>query len=309
MLGVLSGFFIITVLVAVGIALGLTGVLGPSGRLVLNRITYYVGTPALVFAALLDSELSLVLSSSFAIAAISAAGAALIAGAAAHLLVRDRRPEQTIVTAVSASMVNSANMGFPIAAYVLGDIAYALPVVLWQMGIFTPLSQFALHSVKSGRRPSLRATAAAIAANPTIGAAALGLALLAAGIHLPDLVMEPIEILGGLSIPGLLLAFGMSLVASKPLAKDDGYRADIALASTVKLLIMPLIAFAVAFFLFGLRADALFTAIVLAALPTAQNVYVTAAHYETSEEVARDTALVTSIGTLGVLLAAAAFFT
>lgn len=309
MLGVLSGFFIITVMVAVGVTLGITGALGPYGRVVLNRVTYYVGTPALVFTALLDSDLSMVLSSSYAIAAISATAAALIAWSAARLLIRNRRPEQTIVTAVSASMVNSANMGFPIAAYVLGDIAFALPVVLWQMGTFTPISQFMIHAVKSGQRPSIRAAASNIAANPTIIAAILGIGLLAGGVTLPTLVVEPVRILGGLSIPGLLIAFGMSLVASTPLAKEDGYRADIAIASTVKLLIMPAIAFAVAFFLFGLRSDALFAAIVLAALPTAQNVYLTAAHYETSEEVARDTALVTSIGTLVVLIATAALFT
>lgn len=308
MLGVLSGFFIISVLIAVGIAAGLTGILGPQGRFVLNRITYFVGTPALVFTSLMDSDLSMVLSPHFAIAAIAAFMTVALTGATAHVLLR-RRPEHTLVTAVSASMVNSANMGFPLAAYVLGDVAFALPIVLFQMALFTPMFQFVLHAVKSGQRPSLKAFAANVAANPTIIAAAIGIALLAAGWSLPAFAMEPIEILGGLSIPGLLISFGMSLVASKPLAKTDGVRADVFLASAFKLIVMPLVAFGAAAVLFGLSGHALFAAVVMAALPTAQNVYVTAAHYETAEEVSRDTALVTSVGTLLVLLAVSPFFT
>ncbi|WP_263311537.1 hypothetical protein [Brachybacterium atlanticum] len=40
----------------------------------------------------------------------------------------------------------------------------------------------------------------------------------------------------------------------------------------------------------------------MAALPTAQNVYVAAARYRASENLARDTVLITTIGTVLVLL-------
>ncbi|WP_341855120.1 hypothetical protein [Brachybacterium sp. GPGPB12] len=71
-------------------------------------------------------------------------GAPLIAGVA---LFTKRRGADLVVTAISGSVVNGANMGFPIAAYVLGDISHALPVILFQQAVYTPLYLFVLHRV------------------------------------------------------------------------------------------------------------------------------------------------------------------
>ena len=54
--------------------------------------------------------------------------------------------------------------------------------------------------------------------------------------------------------------------------------------------------------LLGLRGSSLYEVVVMAALPTAQNVYVAAARYRASENLARDTVLITTIGTVLVLL-------
>ena len=41
--------------------------------------------------------------------------------------------------ALSAGYVNSANLGIPIATYVLGDPALAAPALMFQLGMYTPL--------------------------------------------------------------------------------------------------------------------------------------------------------------------------
>ena len=48
MAGVLNGFAVIVVLVALGWILARTGVLGHDARLVLNRLVFFVATPALL---------------------------------------------------------------------------------------------------------------------------------------------------------------------------------------------------------------------------------------------------------------------
>lgn len=301
MFGVISGFFIITVIVLTGMAVEYTGILGPHGRFVLNRLTYFVAAPCLVFSALIDSSLKVVLSPVFAVAAL----ASVITTLTGYVVVRRvfRTPASTaVLAAVSGAMVNSANIGFPIAAYVLGDVAHALPVALWQMAFFTPAFQFALHTAVSGQRPSPRAFAAALYTNPMILAAAAGIVVLASGLKPAAFLVEPIRITAGISIPGMLLAFGMSLLMSRPFAKDSGVRREIAFATAVKLAFMPLVAFALARWAFQLSGAALFVSVVLAALPTAQNVYVAAARYETGEELSRDVALFTSLGTVVVLV-------
>jgi len=298
--GVLAGFFIVWALIGVGWVVGRTGVLGPHGRYVLNRTTFFVASPALVLVGLLQSDPTEVLSTPMAVAATAGLSTGLLMVLVLRLLTK-RRGRDLVVGAISSSVVNGANMGFPIAAYVLGDISHAIPVILFQQAIYTPLYLFVLHSITQEKSPGLMGVARSIGANPTIIASAVGLVLSLAGVQLPEVVLEPVRSLADMAIPAMLLAYGLSLYGSKPLAKDDGYRGLIALASSTKLLVMPAIALGVGLLL-GLRGQSLYEVVVMAALPTAQNVYVAAARYQAAENLARDTVLITTIGTVFVLL-------
>jgi len=299
--GVLAGFLIVWVMIGVGWVVGRTGVLGPHGRYVLNRTTFFVASPALVLVGLLGSDISAVLSLPMLVAAISG----LVTGALLVLTLRlftARRGADLVITAISGSVVNGANMGFPIALYVLGDISHALPVILFQQAVYTPLYLFVLHRLTEGGVSGTSGVVRSIVGNPVIIASAVGIVLVLAGVHMPAVALEPIQSLADMAIPAMLLAYGLSLHGSRPLAKEDGYRGLIAVASVSKLLIMPIIALGVGLLL-GMRGVSLYEVVVMAALPTAQNVYVAAARYRASENLARDTVLITTIGTVLVLLA------
>lgn len=300
MTGVLAGFFIVWSLIAVGWVAGRAGILGPHGRYVLNRATFFIASPALVLVGLLSSDLREIFSVPMAVAGISglATGGLLILGVR---LFTKRRGTELVVAAISGSVVNGANMGFPIAAYVLGDISHALPVILFQQAVYNPLYLFMLHQITEKESLGPKGVARSIGANPTIIAAAVGMLLAVLGAKVPDVVLEPIQSLADMAIPAMLLAYGLSLHGSRPLAKDDGYRGLIAVSSSAKLLVMPLIALGIGL-LFGLSGHSLYEVVVMAALPTAQNVYVAAARYRAAENLARDTVLITTIGTVVVLL-------
>ncbi|ASK66775.1 permease [Brachybacterium avium] len=300
MTGVLAGFFIVWSMIGVGWVVGRAGVLGPHGRYVLNRSTFFIASPALVLVGLLQSDVREVLSLPMAVAAISGltTGAIVVIAVA---LGSERRGADLVMTAVSGSVVNGANMGFPIALYVLGDISHALPVILFQQALYTPLYLFVLHRITEKDASEPAGVLRSIVANPTIIAAAVGLLLVLIGVQIPSVALEPIRSLADMAIPAMLLAYGLSLYGSRPLAKADGYRGLIAVASSSKLLLMPVIALGVGLLL-GLRGTSLFEVVVMAALPTAQNVYVAAARYRASENLARDTVLITTIGTVLVLL-------
>lgn len=300
MSGVLAGFFIVWSMIGVGWVVGRTGVLGAHGRYVLNRTTFFVASPALVLVGLLGSDVRSVFSLPMLVAGASGltTGALLIVGVA---LFTKRRGADLVVTAISGSVVNGANMGFPIAAYVLGDISHALPVILFQQAVYTPLYLFVLHRVTEKDAQGAAGVLRSIVANPVIIASAIGLVLVLLGVEVPGVVLEPIQSLADMAIPAMLLAYGLSLHGSRPLAKDDGYRGLIAVASGAKLLVMPLIALGFGLLL-GMRGASLYEVVVMAALPTAQNVYVAAARYRAAENLARDTVLITTIGTVLVLL-------
>lgn len=300
MSGVLAGFFIVWAMIGVGWLVGRAGVLGPHGRYVLNRSTFFIASPALVLVGLLESDVTEVLSLPMAVAGISG----LTTGAIVILVVRlltERRGADLVMTAISGSVVNGANMGFPIALYVLGDISHALPVILFQQAVYTPLYLFVLHRITEKDSSGPAGVLRSIVANPTIIASAIGLLLVLVGAKIPAVALEPVQSFADMAIPAMLLAYGLSLYGSRPLAKDDGYRGLIAVASSSKLLLMPVIALGVGLLL-GMRGVSLYEVVVMAALPTAQNVYVAAARYRAAENLARDTVLITTIGTVVVLL-------
>lgn len=301
MAGVASGFFIVWSLIAVGWIAGRSGVLGDTAhaRFVLNRATFFVASPALVLLSLLDSDVASLLGAPIAVASIAGLATGVIMFVLVRLATR-RSGADVAVTAICASVANGANMGFPIATYVLGSPAHALPVILFQQAVYTPLYQFVLHTVTGTTKPDVRSLLRGVITNPTIIAAVIGVTLVACGVHVPALLLEPLRSLADLAIPGMLMAFGLSLIGSKPLARDDGYRSLIATATAGKLVLMPLIALGAGLAL-GLRGHALEAVVVMAALPTAQNVFVAASRYGASEVLARDTVLVTTIGTVGTL--------
>ena len=65
---------------------------------------------------------------------------------------------------------------------------------------------------------------------------------------------------------------------------------------------MPLIAWVVAEFVFGLSPAEVLIVVILAALPTAQNVFNYSQRYDIGETISRDTVFLTTLGCLPVLI-------
>ncbi|MGW5853062.1 AEC family transporter [Micrococcus sp. NPDC055215] len=317
---VLSGFAVVWVIIAVGFLVGRTGVLGEDARTVLSRTAFFVGNPALLFVTLSRADVAAVLGPQLWVAAISALAAAGVYLAVTVPLLQGRPPSERVMAGLSSSLVNSANLGIPIATYVLGDAALAAPALIFQLAVYTPLYVAAMDATTAreaeeratGRRAVRRSPGRAALAqlgqtarNPMVGGAMLGLLFSVTGWALPGPLMQSVELIGGLSIPAMLLAFGMSLVGSRPLARAGGRRADVLIASAVKLLVHPLLAWVLAQFVFGLDARHVFVAVVLASLPTAQNVYVSAVRYDAGLRVSKDTILVTTVVAIPAMIGVA----
>jgi malonate transporter and related proteins len=305
MAAVLSGFAVVWLIIAVGYLLGRIQVLGPEARVVLSRVAFFVASPCLLFITISDSPIREVLGPQFAVAAISAFAMLGLFFVFGTFFLRGRSGADLVIGGMSASLVNSANLGFPIAAYVLGDISLAAPVVMFQLALYTPLYVGLLDQLTAGRgararvRPRPRTEAlrrfVQTLGNPMIVGSALGLLFSWQNWRLPEQIHESVELLAGASIPLMLLAFGLSLVGSHPLDKASGRRRDVLLATGIKLLLHPLLAYVIAAFVFGMDGLMLLAAVVMASLPTAQNVLVAAVRYGTGETIARDTVLVTTI--------------
>lgn len=106
-------------------------------------------------------------------------------------------------------------------------------------------------------------------------------------------------------MPVVLLSFGMSLHGATPL-RDRATRPDVLVATALKLFLMPVVAFVVARFVFGLGDQDVFVLTTLGALPAAQNVFNYAQRYRAAVPVARDVVLLSTIGSVPVLVVVAA---
>lgn len=292
-----AGFSVIFVIIAIGFVLGRTGTLGPEGQVVLSRLVFFVATPALLFDALATSDLSVIFSPTLYVAAATAFTIAALYLVIAKLWLRRPLPELTI-GALAASYVNSANLGIPIAVFVLGDASFVAPLLLFQIVLFSPIALTILDLSTMRAGASRMETVTAPFKNPIVLAGAAGLIVAVTGVTLPAAVQQPFHLLGGASVPGALLAFGLSLQGVKVLEKGQSPRRDVALASVLKIGVQPVLAYLMARYLLGLDGHELFAIVVVATLPTAQNVFVYASRYGRGMVLARDAALVTTLASI-----------
>lgn len=294
MLGVLAGFFVVWSIILVGMFVGRRNILGENARSVLSALTFFVASPALLFETLSKAKLHDVFAAPLLVTAVGALTTAVLFFGIVRFALKRPVPE-ALISSMSASLANSANLGIPIAVFVLGDASYVAPLLIFQLAFFTPMFLMALDATTSSHRTTPLTFLLMILRNPMIVGSALGLVVAGAGWQVPPLLMEPIHLIGGAAIPAMLIAFGMSLNGSRPLHPATGRRLDTLLASFFKLVVHPLVAYLFARFALGMQEQALFAAVVTAALPTAQNVFVAASRYRTGVTVAKDTVLITTV--------------
>lgn len=310
---VFSGFTVIWLIIMVGFFLGRFQLFQAEERVMLSRLAFFVATPCLLFITVSQANFREVLGPHMAIAALSAVATLAIFMVFSLLAFKDRSGGERLIGGMSASLVNGTNLGIPIAAYVLDDIAMAAPVIVFQLAIYTPayiiaLDQFskkasANQRAANGTGPRVRSKAGASAlrsvgqsaGNPMVLGSLLGLLFSWQQWRLPGPVHDSVEIIGGASIPLMLIAFGLSLVGSRPLGRAAGRRGEVLVASAFKLVLHPILAYVCAALIFGLQGHELLAAAVMGGLPAAQNVLVAAIRYSTGEIVARDTVLVTTL--------------
>jgi predicted permease len=315
MLAVLSALGTIAVVVFAGWFVGRTGVLGEGAQRVLAATAFTVATPALLIDTLGRADLGLLVSRSalvtFATTTVVALIAAVVLG-----LVRRRSSGDVVVGVLASSYVNAGNIGIPLTAYLLGSIVSVVPPTLYQQLVLGPIAMVVLDArrraqdtavadpLTRGRLRTLRSVLRRTLRNPVIIGTLIGLVLAALPWTLPEVVFQPLELLGAAAPPLALLTFGMSLAAPRVRA-EQAPRGDIALVAVLRAVVHPALAIGLGTLL-GLEGDALLAVAVVSALPTAQNVLVYAIQYRQGTALARDAGLVTTVLAVPALLVVAA---
>ncbi|MDR7251934.1 putative permease [Nocardioides sp. BE266] len=293
----LIGFTTILVVIAAGAALAHVGVLDRRSQRTLGEIAFFVASPALMVVTIsqvhLESAAANLVASSVSLAASFAAYVAL-----ARLRWR-LSTGPLLIGGLSSAYVNAGNLGIAMAAYVVGDITVVVPALLVQMMVVQPIALIVLDRI-TGRGEGIAFALKRLFTNPLTLAAVVGVVLAVTGWRIPRVVEDPLQLMAGAAIPLMLMSYGAALRLSPPLGKA-GHNGEVLLASVLKLVVMPVIAWAVAVGL-GIEGRALLGVVITAALPTAQNIFLHATRYRVGEDVARETILITTLASLPIAL-------
>jgi malonate transporter len=304
--GVLAGFATITIVIGLGFLLAQLKILDATAQGVLTRVAFYVASPALMITVLGGTDIHRLFSANLIASLGSVAVVATTAVVLARLLWK-REAGDTVIAAFSAAYVNASNLGLPIAAYALGDAALVAPMLLAQLVILQPSGLAVLDAITYVPDPGTSARRLLLIRlsqpfrNPLAVGSLIGLLLALTGIKLPVIINAPLTLVGGIAVPSMLLAYGISLRLG-PLPGAGEPRIQIATLATLKLVVQPAVAYLIGAYVVGLTSHDLLAVSVIAALPTAQNIFTFALRYDRGMILARDMIFVTTVLSVPVIL-------
>ncbi|MEX0807577.1 MAG: AEC family transporter [Dongiaceae bacterium] len=166
---------------------------------VTNLVTM-VGTPCLIASTLTSLDIPLDALGEVAIASLAAtAGFALIGMAVLRAM---KLPFHSFLPALM--FPNTGNMGLPLCLFAFGEAGLAFAIVIFAL---TATLQFTVGiAIVSGSFSLKR-----FATMPILYAVAFSVVVIATGWTVPQWIGNTIELLGGVTIPMMLLALGVSL--------------------------------------------------------------------------------------------------
>ena len=259
---------------------------GDSAR-VLGNAAFMVFVPALLFRTAARLDLAALpwrtLAAFFVPALITMLGVYAVFRVRGHVA----QPARASVRAITATYGNAVQVGIPLAAALFGEAGLGLHLTLVSLHglvMLTVLTALVEHDVaRSQASASSRATWRTMVRNmlthPVVLPLVAGLVFNAAGLVLPELIDQLLQVLGSAVVPVCLLLIGLSL-------ESYGLRGPVPAAlrlSVVKLVLMPALVLLVAHWGFGLSGAALSVVVLMAALPVGSNALIFAQRYRSDE--------------------------
>ena len=303
---VLAGFTTLGLIIGLGSLLAHLKILDTASQRMLARLAFFVASPALMVTVLGRTEVSQLFSANL-VASLGGVAVTAIVYLVLARFVWHRNASDTVIGTFSASYVNAGNLGLPIASYVLGNASLIAPMLLAQLMFLQPLGLAVLDSTVVSDRPGQsrrqRVTGRLLQPfrNPLMLGSLAGLLLSVFDLRLPRVINDPLTLVGNMAVPAMLIAYGISLrLGPRPGAGEPPVQ--IGTIVGLKLVVQPVVAYLIGRYLVHLEGVDLLAVTVIAALPTAQNVFNHAVRYDRGVILARDSIFVSTLLSVPVLI-------
>ena len=251
-----------------------------------TRLTMNISVPALIFTALVKTEID---PDALKITALAAALAYIgVAIASAIALRLSRLSQRTFLPPLVFG--NTGNLGLPLAFFAFGQAGFDYAVVVFAvMALFSFTLGVWLVSGNASPVSALK--------QPMVWATLLGSIFLANDISIPEWSMNTLELLGQIAIPLMLITLGVAITRLKPASLGRAFA-----LSLLKQIICVIVPAGIGLWL-GLPEIAFAALVLQVATPVAVTSYMLAEKYEAdSAEVAGLVVVSTLLSVLAIPL-------
>jgi predicted permease len=268
----------------------------------LNFFVIYVALPPVFYQLISKTPFEQLTNIPFIFSTVFSSYAAFaIAFAAAYVLLRGKIREAVIAGGIGG-YGNVGYMGPGLALAVLGPAVSAPMALIFAFDCILffaiiPLL-LALHEDRGSLLKTLLLIVQRVALNPFMIAIAVGVVAAYFQLRMPEAIDRGFTFLMNAAAPSALFALGVT-VAARPLGRIPP---DILVALGVKLLLHPIIVWAMLSMVGTFDRTWVYCAILMAALPPALSVFVMATQYKTYEEASSTAVLVGTVLSFPTLL-------
>ncbi|GAB4516248.1 MAG: AEC family transporter [Roseibium sp.] len=292
------------ILIGIGYCLARFDVLSRSTSDALGQFVFLVALPVLVFRTLIGADLSAGVP--FALWASYFLGVGFAWGLGSLIIRKGfgREARASAIGGISAAFANGLLVGLPLISAVYGEAGLVplLLIISIHLAVMTILMAVAMEraaSIDSGTKTPplgqlLLQAGKSLAKNPLIVAIVLAFTWRLTHLEIPAVGEDVLERIAATALPLALLSLGMSMV-------QYGMRGNILpglLLAVVKILVMPVVVFVAAVFVFKLPPLWTAVATLTASCPTGANAYIFANRYGTGHAMSANAITVTTLSAI-----------
>ncbi|WP_030959488.1 AEC family transporter [Streptomyces sp. NRRL S-378] len=264
---------------------------------------FLFAVPCYLFGNIYASDLA-ALFDRRAIGGYAAAAAVAVAVVAVAAVARGlREPREVALRVMAGVQVNTAYFAVPVFITVFGTAAPIFPILLFQVCVLSlvviALMELGRAGPGGGRGRRLSRAVGASLVTPLVLACNAGILLNLLSVRVPAVVLDGAAFVGDSASPVALFALGLHL-GGVGLHLRGTTREEVALIG-FKCLVFPLLTWVVCGLFFGVRGDWLAYLVLIAAMPTPQNLFIFAQRYDVGVDLSAAVVIKTSLVSLLLL--------
>lgn len=283
----------IFIIIAAGFFIRKINLINADGVAVLNRLAYDIGLPALFLLNITEYSLSDIFNIDIIKVIYSAYAVYFVILLLLTFAVRRSRKTKGAFL-VSSYRVNMAFVGLPIVWAAFGGLALAkatlVIVFLVPINVMSSIIIFRIFN-RGGEKFEIRRLVKSVVTDPIIIAAILGIILSYFNVQLPGFIAGSLDIISGMTVAVALLSIGASF-------RLDHLKNDLKLVSCIslnKLILMPVLVFLAAEYVFRMDAFDRNVIVILFATPLAVAAYIMARELRSNYNLVSSALILTTI--------------